>query len=75
MEMGENNPYNMLIERLTGAAYDWHAYGKDTIGARSDVEGVDIARLQAFYRRTINRTMPCSSSPASSTRTKRSAGS
>jgi len=50
MEMGENNPYNMLIERLTGAAYDWHAYGKDTIGARSDVEGVDISRLQAFYR-------------------------
>ena len=50
MEMGENNPYSMLIERLTGAAYDWHAYGKDTIGARSDVEGVDISRLQAFYR-------------------------
>ena len=30
-------------------AYDWHNYGKDTIGARSDVELVDIARLQAFY--------------------------
>ncbi|MEO8676004.1 MAG: pitrilysin family protein [Casimicrobiaceae bacterium] len=50
MEMGENNPIGILIERLTGAAYDWHAYGKDTIGARSDVEGVDISRLQAFYR-------------------------
>ena len=30
--------------------YDWHNYGKSTIGARSDVENVDIARLQAFYR-------------------------
>ena len=50
MEMGENNPFSILIKRLTGAAYDWHAYGKDTIGARSDVEGVDISRLQAFYR-------------------------
>jgi zinc protease len=50
MEMGENNPWNILVQRLTGAAYDWHAYGKDTIGARSDVEGVDISRLQTFYR-------------------------
>jgi zinc protease len=50
MEMGENSPFGILIERMTGAAYDWHAYGKDTIGARSDVEGVDISRLQAFYR-------------------------
>jgi len=50
MEMGENNPWNMLIQRITGTAYDWHNYGKDTIGARSDVEGVDIGRLQAYYR-------------------------
>ncbi|MGZ8260105.1 MAG: M16 family metallopeptidase, partial [Caldimonas sp.] len=31
--------------------YQWHNYGKSTIGARSDVENVDIPRLQAFYRR------------------------
>ncbi|HZW73892.1 MAG TPA: insulinase family protein, partial [Caldimonas sp.] len=31
-------------------AFDWHNYGKETIGARSDVELVDIGRLQAFYR-------------------------
>ncbi len=49
MEMGENNPWNVLVERLTATAYDWHNYGKDTIGARSDVEGVDIGRLQAYY--------------------------
>jgi len=50
MEMGENNPWNMLVERLTSTAYEWHNYGKETIGARSDVEGVDIGRLQAYYR-------------------------
>jgi len=50
MEMGENSPFSILLQRLTGSAFDWHAYGKETIGARSDVEGVDIGRLQAFYR-------------------------
>ena len=29
----------------------WHNYGKDVGGARSDVEGVPIDRLQAFYRK------------------------
>lgn len=30
--------------------YQWHNYGKSTIGARADVENVDIPRLQGFYR-------------------------
>jgi zinc protease len=50
MEMGENNPGQVLFQRALAAMYDWHNYGKDTIGARSDVENVDISRLQAFYR-------------------------
>src|SRR5437764_2151581 len=50
MERGENSPFQMLLQRLGSAEYDWHNYGKSTIGARSDVENVDIARLQAFYR-------------------------
>ncbi len=50
MEMGENDPQNVLFEKTVAAMYHWHNYGKATIGARSDVEGVDIARLQAFYR-------------------------
>src|SRR5450755_1986588 len=49
MENNENNAVRILIQRTTAAAYNWHSYGKDTIGARSDVELVDIARLQAFY--------------------------
>lgn len=51
MEMGENSPTRMLFEKTLATMYQWHNYGKSTIGARSDVENVDIARLQAFYRR------------------------
>lgn len=51
MEMGENSPQRMLYQRTLALMFDWHNYGKDVIGARSDVENVDIGRLQAFYRR------------------------
>ena len=50
MESRENNPGGVLFERLRSTAFLWHNYGKSTIGARSDVEGVPIERLQAFYR-------------------------
>ena len=51
MEWGENNPLSILIQRTQAAAYQWHNYGRSTIGARSDVENVDIPSLQAFYRK------------------------
>ncbi len=51
MEAGENNPIGILIQRTHAAAYQWHNYGRSTIGARSDVENVDIPSLQAFYRK------------------------
>lgn len=51
MEMGENNPRRVLWKQLTAVTYDWHNYGKNTIGARSDVENVKIANLHAFYRK------------------------
>jgi len=51
MEMGENNPGRVLFDKTLATMYVWHNYGKSTIGARSDVEGVDISRLQAFYHR------------------------
>jgi zinc protease len=50
MEMGENDPGRILFQRTLDAMFQWHNYGKSTIGARSDVENVDIGRLQAFYR-------------------------
>jgi zinc protease len=48
-ELGENSPFNVLLERTMAAAFIWHNYGKTTIGARSDIENVPIERLQAFY--------------------------
>ncbi len=51
MEMGENSPFGMLMERTMSTMYLWHNYGNSTIGARSDVENVPIDRLQAFYRK------------------------
>lgn len=51
MESGENDPFGMLLERVMATAYEWHNYGKDTIGARSDVENVPIDRLQGFYKK------------------------
>jgi len=50
MESGENNPFRALMQRMQAAAFQWHNYGKSTIGARSDVENADIAQLRAFYR-------------------------
>lgn len=50
MEMGENSPDRILLERTVATMYEWHNYGKEAIGARADVENVDIPRLQAFYR-------------------------
>jgi zinc protease len=34
---------------MQSVAYDWHNYGKPTIGNRSDIENVGIDHLQAFY--------------------------
>src|SRR5688572_21864409 len=50
-EMGENNPISVLFKRLMSVAYDWHNNGNTPIGARSDIEGVPIENLQAFYRK------------------------
>src|SRR5208282_4593288 len=50
-ERGENNPGSVLSERIRSAAYEWHNYGKSTIGNRSDIERVPIESLQEFYRK------------------------
>ncbi|MCX6358877.1 MAG: pitrilysin family protein [Armatimonadetes bacterium] len=50
-EMGENDPMGVLSQRVLSTAYLWHNYGKDTIGARSDIENVPIERLRQFYQR------------------------
>jgi zinc protease len=50
MEMGENSPERALYKKTLATMFDWHNYGKDPIGARADVENVDIPRLRAFYK-------------------------
>ncbi len=50
MDRGENSPLRILMQKMSATAYEWHNYGKSTIGARSDVENVDIEQLRDFYR-------------------------
>jgi len=50
-EAGENNPMRILQQRVFAVAFDWHNYGKSTIGNRADIERVPIDKLKAFYRR------------------------
>src|SRR5690242_17093963 len=49
-ESGENSRSGVLMKRMQSIAYDWHSYGRSTIGNRSDIENVRIGNLQAFYR-------------------------
>ena len=50
-ERGENSPQGVLFQRVMAAAYEWHNYGKTTIGNRTDIERVPIDSLRAFYRK------------------------
>ena len=50
-ERGENSPQGVLMERIQEVAYDWHNYGKPTIGNRTDIERVPVENLRAFYRK------------------------
>jgi zinc protease len=50
-EMGENNPVMILRQRMLAVAFEWHNYGKSTIGNKADIERVPIENLQAFYKK------------------------
>lgn len=50
LQQGENNPMQLLRQRLTAAAYRFHPYGRPTIGTKSDVENVPIDALRRFYK-------------------------
>ncbi len=50
-EQRENSPPTILLQRVWATAYEWHNYGKETIGNRSDIERVPIENLQAFYKK------------------------
>ncbi len=50
-ERGENNPRAILFQRIMTAAYQWHNYGKSTIGNQSDIMRVPASNLRVFYRK------------------------
>lgn len=49
-ESGENSPLRVLDQRMKAVAYEWHNYGKSTIGNRTDIERVPVDNLRAFYK-------------------------
>jgi zinc protease len=49
-ESGENSPRRVLSQRMMAVAYEWHNYGKSTIGNRTDIERVPADNLRAFYK-------------------------
>ena len=48
-ERGENSPLEALDKQIWALAYQAHPYHHSTIGWRSDIEQVPIARLKQFY--------------------------
>lgn len=50
-EIGENSPPQVLIKHMQSVAFDWHNYGKNTIGNRSDIERVPADKLRVFYKK------------------------
>ncbi|HEX7553293.1 MAG TPA: pitrilysin family protein [Geothrix sp.] len=50
-ESGENDPFNVTLLHVESVAFDWHNYGKPVIGARSDIEHVNVKHLRDFYEK------------------------
>src|SRR5579872_1664994 len=50
-EQGENMPAQVLSSRMFAAAFEWHNYGKTTIGNRADIERVPVDSLKRFYKK------------------------
>ncbi len=50
-EQGENSPQSVLMQRMMSVAFEWHNYGKSTIGNRADIERVPVENLKRFYKR------------------------
>ncbi len=49
-EIGENNPYRALEKSVVAASIVAHPYHWETIGYRSDLEGVPTEKLREHYR-------------------------
>ena len=50
-ERGENSPVSILFQRIMDGAFQWHNYGKSTIGNQSDIMRVPAKNLRVFYQK------------------------
>ena len=50
-ERGENRPVSILFQRIMDGAFQWHNYGKSTIGNQSDIMRVPAKNLRVFYQK------------------------
>ena len=50
MDRGASDTNNVMVQTMTRSAFDWHGYGRSTIGSPSDVEDAPVAALRAFYK-------------------------
>ena len=50
LERNDNLPIRPTLQKLMATAYEWHPYGKATIGTRSDIENVRVENLRRFYQ-------------------------
>lgn len=51
LERNDNEPASVLRRALQRQSFFWHGYGRPTLGARSDIESIPVARLEAFRKR------------------------
>jgi zinc protease len=49
LEIGDNDPFELLLKESFAHAYQEHPYRHPTIGLRSDVENVSAEVLRSFY--------------------------
>ncbi len=49
LEIGENDPNRVLLQKLYAHAFVEHPYHHPTIGWTSDVEAISVERLKEFY--------------------------
>ena len=53
-ESGENSPFRVMMQRMQSAAFEWHNYGRTTIGNRSDIERVPVVKLQKVLSQVLS---------------------
>ena len=54
-ELWATDDYRSALDQLMRVAYQWHPYGRPSIGAESDVRNVPVDRLEAFGIRAVAR--------------------